>query len=299
MLNDLALALGLSGKTGWSARRLKLYLGLGIACAGLLVLAAEVAGTAAALAARNPAWLQGIEASFIAGAATGLGAIAVLLIGRPEERNLPVFMALAGGMMFAAAVFSLIRPAIAAASAPWAIDVVLAVAAGYGLMALIDRSLPHAHPTPGRAPVGVRNALGLTVVAIAVHNVPEGFAVGAGFGGDASLGWATAVAIGVQNVPEGLIVALALWALGRSRVVAVLGALATGLVEPLGAFAGGLAAGMADAALPVALGLAGGAMLFVVLDELVPEAWRGSETRSVPLAFAIGFFALAALVGGL
>jgi len=274
-------------------------LGIGILAIGLYALAGEIAQSVQQIARHHPGWLQAIKASTIAGAATGLGAIAVLIIGRLEERGLAIFMALAGGTMFAAAVFSLVKPALATATGPLALDAAAAIGGGYLLMALVDRMLPHQHPLPGAPATGARNALALTVVAIAVHNVPEGFAVGAGFGGDGAIGWSTAVAIGMQNVPEGLIVATALWSLGTSRGVAAAGALATGLVEPLGAAAGVMAAGLSDAALPVALGLAGGAMLYVVLDELVPASFRGAPTRAVPLGFGGGFLALALLIGAI
>jgi ZIP family zinc transporter len=278
----------------------------GLAMLGLLALAAPawLAGgggpqglPAAALRAAGSA---GVQASALAGAATGLGALALMGIRRLDERGLGLFMALSAGMMFAAAVFSLLLPAAGLAQWPHAADVVLAAVAGYLLMAGLDRSLPHHHPVPAMPPQRLpARALQLMVVAIAAHNLPEGFAVGAGFGGGTELGWATALSIGVQNVPEGLVVAAALWSLGLGRVRAALGALGTGLIEPFGALLGVLAVDVSAQALPLALGAAGGAMVFVVVDELIPVAFKDGAARGVPLVFAGGFFAVAALVQGL
>lgn len=234
-----------------------------------------------------------LGASAVAGMATGLGAIGVFALRRPSGRGLTLFMALAGGMMLAAALFSLLAPAVAWSVRPWAIDAALAAAAGYAAMALIDRLLPHSHPTP-QAARAAPGALRLMAVAIAAHNLPEGLAVAAGFGGGDALGWSTALAIGAQNVPEGLIVAAALWTYGAPRRAAAAWAAVTGMIEPLGALAGAAAA--VQTALAPALALAGGAMLFVVFDELLPEVWRAHSAPHAALGFAVGFCGLAALI---
>lgn len=242
---------------------------------------------------------QAVLASALAGAATGLGAIVVLAFKRLDHpRSLAIFMALSAGMMFSAAAFSLLGPAVALAQTTGALDVLLAATLGYAGMALLDRLLPHLHAAPVAGGAAPAHALRLMVVAITAHNLPEGFAVGAGFGGGEGLGWATALSIGLQNVPEGLIVATALWSIGLPRAMAAIGALASGLLEPLGAAAATLTVGMNAAALPWALALAGGAMVFVVVEELIPEAFKGAATRAVPLSFTLGFFGMAALVAG-
>lgn len=124
----------------------------------------------------------------------------------------------------------------------------------------------------------------LMVIAIAVHNLPEGFAVGAGFGGGDALGWGTAASIGLQNIPEGLIVATALLSMGMRRATAFALAAATGLLEPLGAVLGVVAVSISALTLPWALAAAGGAMMFVVVEELIPEsAYFGDRDRSFRL----------------
>ena len=275
--------------------RVRLTVGALINVGGVAALVAGVAGAAL----RDPAAAEGIRASAIAGAATGLGAVALLAMKRLGDRGLGHFMALGAGMMLAAALFSLILPAIDLSRTAAAAEVAAAVALGWIAMMALDRLLPHLHAAPQASRPLPVNALRLMVVAIAAHNLPEGFAVGAGFGGGSDFGWVTALSIGIQNVPEGLIVATALWSLGMSRLKAGIGALLTGLIEPLGAAVGVLVIGTTPVALPLSLGLAGGAMLFVVFDELLPEAMeRGRGIGRFGL-FAAGFAAVAGLVGGL
>ncbi|MDO4904083.1 MAG: ZIP family metal transporter [Lautropia sp.] len=228
----------------------------------------------------DPRIAQGFLASSIAGAATGLGAFVLPFVRRLQLPQIGRFMAFGGGMMLAAALVPLLTPAFAMSVRAWAWDVLLAMALGASTMSLLNRLLPHLHAAPqsdeGSLPV---NALWLMVVAIAVHNLPEGFAVGAGFSGSDTMGWRTAVSIALQNIPEGLIVASALWSLKLPRAIAALGALLTGLVEPLGAVIGGVLAISSEAALPAALGFAGAAMIYIVMHELLPEANRLIHSR--------------------
>ncbi|MGE0796975.1 MAG: ZIP family metal transporter [Lautropia sp.] len=275
---------------------------------GPLAAAAVTAAAVALVAAGDSSAAHAIGASLVAGAATGLGAAVLLPMRRLDERRLGVFIALGGGMMLAAAIWSLLLPAWALSGVPMRLDIVVAGMAGWFAMRWLDERLPHRHPsspvtTAAIDRAGPTQALRLMVVAIAAHNLPEGFAVGAGFGGGDALGWVTALSIAIQNVPEGMIVAAALAGLGASRPAAAVGALASGLVEPVGAALGTVATGISALALPVALALAGGAMLFVVFDELIPQTWRHARTSGSPAAawapFAVGFAAVAALVGGI
>ena len=276
---------------------LRLPVGALLNLAGALLAAAWLADRVLSSAAAREAML----ASLLAGAATGIGALLLALLRRPVAGHFERFMAAAGGMMLAAAVFSLLLPALPLAAWPLALDVVLAALLGALLMHGLDRAMPHSHPGSGARAADPRKAQVLLIVAIAVHNLPEGFAVGAGFGGGAGFGWRTAASIGVQNIPEGLIVATALWTLGLSRRQAALGALLTGLIEPLGAALGIVAGGLSATALPLALGLAGGAMLFVVIHEAravsaatdaasIASAASGQPNRQrVVLPFVLGF----------
>lgn len=242
---------------------------------------------------------QAVLASALAGGATGLGALGVLMLEKGGGRRGPfVFLALSAGMMFSAATLSLLGPAVRLSAAPAAWDVLASAALGYMAMAALDRLLPHLHAAPRSVQARPAHAMRLMVVAIAVHNLPEGFAVGAGFAGSSGLGWSTALSIGLQNVPEGLIVATALASIGASRGAALALAAATGLLEPLGAVAGVFAAGLGAWMLPMALAAAGGAMVFVVVEELIPEAFKGPSPRAVALSFTAGFFGLSALLAG-
>lgn len=279
------------------ASALRLSIGGAIVLAGASLLigrsAPKLADGLLALAAS-----PGLHGSILAGAATGLGAAVLLLVRRIDERRLGLFMGISAGMMFAAAVFSLLLPAMRLAPSPWSGAVVVAAIAGWLLMWRLDIALPHLHAAarPGDTPLGDeprRRVLTLMVVSIAVHNLPEGFAVGAGFGGGDQFGRATALSIAAQNVPEGLIVALALWSLGMTRLRAALWALASGMIEPVGAVLGIAAVGAAPQVLPMAMAMAGGAMTFVVVDELIPDAFRTGNPRGVPVAFTAGFFVIA------
>ena len=137
---------------------------------------------------------------------------------------------------------------------------------------------------------------GLLAIALGIHNLPEGMAVGLSFmGGDPRLGWGTMLAIGVQNIPEGLAVAALLASLGWSRTRCAAGALATGLIEPVGAAFGVAIAGASAAVLPYALGFAAGAMLFVVAAEIIPHTRRQMAHGSASPALMAGLALMLAL----
>jgi len=248
-------------------------LAAGVMLGGLLFAAL---GAALANAWRTaPGIATAFGASALAGAATGLGAVAIVFMRNLNQRLRAKLLGFSAGVMLAAAVLSLLWPALTiafAASARGSALAVVVAAAVAGALAIrvADRLLPHTHP--GFA--GEKAKLWLMVVAIALHNIPEGFAVGASYAGGDALGAATAIAIGLQNVPEGLVVAAALAMLGYTPIAAIAVATLTGLTEPVGALVGAAAAGTADTALPIALAGAGGAMLFVVLHEMIPEAVR-------------------------
>ncbi|MGC3982279.1 MAG: ZIP family metal transporter [Steroidobacteraceae bacterium] len=221
----------------------------------------------------NSAQWTAIERSLLAGGATGLGALALLFMRQMNAGHLTQFITLAAGAMLSAAVFSLGLPAWQ--SMPEAHGLLLlAAAGGASLMLLLDRVVPHQHQesaAPRVAQASVRT-LWLMIAAISLHNLPEGFAVGATAGiGDAQAN-STTLAIALQNVPEGLIVATGLWALGVNKFTASIMALLTGMIEPIGAVIGAKVVTAMPAATPLALAFAAGAMLFVVLHEMLPES---------------------------
>lgn len=240
---------------------------------------------------------DGVTASLVAGVATGLGALPIMLLRHPSDRLLDTLLGLSAGIMLAASFLSLILPGIAAGTERLG-DPILGTAAaggsilvGAAMLRLLERVSPHLHLTdvPDSPAKGT---LPLIAVAIALHNLPEGLAVGVGYSADGGAGNALALAIGIQNMPEGLAVAASLVALGWSRATAVLAALATGLVEPLGALVGVVAVGMAEGLLPWALCFAGGAMLFVISHEIIPETHRKGHEDAATSGLMVGLAAM-------
>jgi len=234
----------------------------------------------------------------MAAAATALGALPLLVVRRIGAGTQSLLLGFGAGVMLAASVFSLLMPAFGAAEAQLAspIDAAMLVAAGLaiGAAALLamDRALPHTH-----APDGSRSgaAVWLFVFAIAVHNIPEGLAIGvaSGLNGAASgSGDAVATGISLQNVPEGLIVAIALVAAGYGRLFAFAVAAVSGLMEPIAAIAGSMLVSASAAILPWGLAGAAGAMLFVVSHEIIPESHRRGHETLATGGLVAGFLAM-------
>lgn len=235
-----------------------------------------------------------------AGLGTAVGAIALLAVGgRPSRRLLDGLLGFTAGIMAAAVSFSLIVPGLEAGK--WT-EVVGGFLLGVAFMLLLDVVVPHAHhefAEHGRQPLeevlAERRAL-MLLSALTIHNIPEGLAVGAAFAaGGTELGIPLAIAIGLQNVPEGFAAGVPLLAAhGSRRRAAVVGG-ATGLVEPPAAFLAFFAVELIDPLLPWMLGFAAGAMLYVVVDELLPETEGHGNERLATLAAMGGFALLLAL----
>jgi ZIP family zinc transporter len=235
--------------------------------------------------------LIGFGASLAAGLMTGAGALPVLFRKHYPAAFQDALLGFAAGVMLAASFFSLILPGFhhaqrtMALTRPLAASVVLAaLLLGAWMIHLLNVYVPRKHFSAGREGPDVDRIrrIWLFVIAITLHNLPEGLAVGVGFGGEDMLaGTKIAVAIGLQNVPEGLSVAVALASLGYGRVQACLVATATGLVEALGGLAGAAIVSLSEPLLPMGLGFAAGAMLFVISNEIIPETHRsGHETHA-------------------
>lgn len=241
-------------------------------------------------------------------AATGLGAAPVLICRRIGATTQAVLLGAGAGVMLAASAFSLMMPAlaegevVAGSQLGGASLVVLGVALGAFALLAIDRLLPHEHFVKGIEGGGDAarfKRIWLLVIALALHNLPEGLATGVGFaGGDATSGETIAIGIALQNIPEGLVVAASLWALGYSRLAAAGISFATGLVEVLGGLLGVAIAALATVALPVGLAFAAGAMLFVVSHEVVPESHRGGHETAGTLGVVGGFLIMTLLALG-
>lgn len=232
-------------------------------------------------------WLGSI-ASLVAGLATGAGAIPVLFAKQISDRVLDVMLGFSAGVMLAATSFSLIVPAIDL-SGPFV--AVFGLILGAVVLHLLDRFIPHLHPFLGaEGPSSKLPRVWLFVLAIAIHNFPEGLAVGVSFGsGDVATGLVIATAIGLQNMPEGLAVALPLLREGYSRGKSVWYGTLTGLVEPVGGLLGVALVSIFQSILPWGLAFAAGAMLFVVSDEMIPESHRKGFAREATFGLIAGF----------
>ena len=208
----------------------------------------------------------------------------------------------ASGVMVAASVWSLLIPAMEmeAAKGAWAVlPAALGFLLGMGFLLLIDELTPHLHIGTDK-PEGMRSHLSRTAMlalAVTIHNLPEGMAVGVVFAGadsgtaSISLASAIAVALGIaiQNVPEGAIISMPMRAAGNSRWRSFLIGSLSGAVEPVGALAVLMLASLLMPALPYLLAFAAGAMFYVVIEELIPEASNGEHSNLSTIGFAVGF----------
>ena len=238
-------------------------------------------------------------ASFLAGQATTLGALPVFFLQGISQRTQNMFLGFAAGIMLAASFFSLIIPGLEAAGELHggsktiaAFIVAAAVLLGAATLHILNRVAPHEHFISGPMSGAERSKLSriwLFVIAISLHNFPEGLAVGVSFGSpDKTAGLATAFGIGLQNVPEGLAVALSLAAVGYGKLFSFGVALLTGLIEPIGGFLGIGAIAMSAELLPWGLGFAGGAMIWVVSSEIIPETHRDHQEGTATFALMVG-----------
>lgn len=242
----------------------------------------------------------GVLGSLAAGLCTGLGGIPILLRARWSDRARVLMLAVAAGVMLGATVFSLLLPALEIVRERGGSDAeaVLIASAGLLLGAIgiwaLHSVTPHEHFDRRREGPKVLQ-LGrhwLLIIAITLHNLPEGMSVGVAFGPDPASGMAVAIGIGLQNVPEGLAVAAALVSDGASRARAFLTALATGLVEPIGGLIGAAAVSLSEALLPWGLAFSAGAMLFVISGEVIPETHHEGFERPATFSLVLGFIVM-------
>ena len=234
---------------------------------------------------------------------TMLGASFVFFMKRDmPERLQKALLGFASGVMVAASVWSLLIPAIEMPQTTAFMQVMPAAVGfllGIGFLLLIDELTPHLHVGSNK-PEGLKVRLSRTAMlalAVTIHNLPEGMAVGVVFAGaaeghaDISLTGALAMAIGIaiQNIPEGAIISMPMRAAGNSRWKAFLIGSLSGVVEPLGGLLIILLASLFLPAMPYLLAFAAGAMLYVVVEELIPEASSGTHSNFSTIGFAIGF----------
>lgn len=248
--------------------------------------------------------LLALSASVVAGLSTGLGALPVLLIRRLSPRMTAALLGFGGGVMLAAAAFSLLGTAfeLYALDGASSLDAILGTGFGFLLGAAFiygaDHVLPHEHFLTGREgpSAGFVRGAWLFVFAIGLHNLPEGLAVGVGFSGpDPGTGYVVSTGIVIQNLPEGLIAAVSLVAVGYRPGFALAIAAATGLVETFGGVIGLVLANALEALVPVAMAFAAGAMVYVVGQEVVPESHAGARSRVATWGIVSGFLLMTAL----
>ena len=229
---------------------------------------------------------------------TAIGTLPVLLFRTAPRRLMDAMMGFAAGVMTAAACWSLLVPAMAMGGL---VPAVVGLLAGAGFIYAADQLLPHLHSEfPDEATAeGPRVAWRrstLLMLAITLHNFPEGLAVGVSYGGG-DVGAATALAVGIalQNVPEGLAIALPLRRGGMSRGLAFFWGQLSAVVEPIAGVLGAVLVVVSAGILPYGMAFAAGAMLYVVVEELIPETVRSGTTDVATLGFIGGFTVMMAL----
>lgn len=249
--------------------------------------------------------MQALVATLFTWGVTALGASLVFFFRKMNQRVLDAMLGFAAGVMIAASFWSLLAPAIAlseeVSTLPKWMPALIGFMSGGLFLAGMDKILPHLHPGlalhEAEGPkTGLRRSV-LLVLAITLHNIPEGLAIGVAFGAvsyglpSATIGAAIALAIGIglQNFPEGTAVSVPLRREGMSRRKAFFYGQLSGVVEPLAGVAGALLVLSMQAILPYALAFAAGAMIFVVIEELIPESQLAKNTDLATLATLLGF----------
>ena len=210
------------------------------------------------------------------GGATVVGAVAGLLFKRISHRFSDIVLSFAAGIMLAAAILGLVLPSLEYGGKYGLAVTVAGIFAGALCLNLIDRLVPHLHL--------------LFVLAIAIHNLPEGIAAGVGFGsGDNAGALVIAGGIALQNIPEGMVIIAPMLAAGVSPRKTFICAVFTGLIEVIGTLAVYFAVSISSAVLPFALAFAGGTMLYVISDEMIPETHAHGSERGATYALLVGF----------
>lgn len=229
------------------------------------------------------------------GGATVIGSLIGFIFKKISHKFSDIVLSFAAGVMLSAAVLGLIIPSVEYGGKYGVIVTVAGIFVGALCLNLIDKLVPHLHKLVGadieehKGNANLSKVL-LFVTAIAIHNLPEGIAAGVGFGsGSTSEALLIAGGIALQNIPEGMVIIGPMLAAGISPRKTFICALATGLVEVVGTFIGYFAVSVASAILPFALAFAGGTMIYVVSDEMIPETHAHGSERGATYALLVGF----------
>jgi len=260
--------------------------------------------------------MQGLAGSTFTWLVTALGAAVVFFIKDVRKGFMDTLLGFTAGVMLAASFWSLLNPAIEMAKLTWShqwawVPVAIGFLGGAIFLFSLDQWLPHLHLNePIEKSEGVKtnwNRTVLLVLAITLHNIPEGLAVGVAFGAvaegipgaDLAGAIALTIGIGIQDFPEGLAVSLPLRRFGMSRTKSFLWGQLSGIVEPIAAVAGVALVMMAQSILPYALAFAAGAMIYVVVEEVIPESQSNGHNDKATLGLMFGFVIMMALDVGL
>lgn len=229
------------------------------------------------------------------GGATMIGSVIGFIFKKISHKFSDIVLSFAAGVMLAAAVLGLIIPSVEYGGKYGIIITVIGIFVGALCLNLIDKLVPHMHKLVGvdteeHTGTDKLNKVLLFVMAIAIHNLPEGIAAGVGFGaGDTSEALLIAGGIALQNIPEGMVIIGPMIAAGVSPRKTFICAMATGLVEVIGTLLGYFAVSVASFILPFALAFAGGTMLYVTSDEIIPETHAHGNERGATYALLVGF----------
>lgn len=228
------------------------------------------------------------------GGATVIGAVIGFIFKKISHKFSDIVLSFAAGVMLAAAVLGLILPSLESGGKFGLLYTVTGIFAGALCLNLIDKLVPHLHKLVGSDFENHNNSnlskVLLFVTAIAIHNLPEGIAAGVGFGsGDNTQALIIAGGIALQNIPEGMVIIGPMLAAGVSPQKTFVCAMLTGVVEVIGTFIGYFAVNISSAILPFALSFAGGTMLYVISDEMIPETHAHGSQRGATYALLVGF----------
>ncbi len=286
-----------SGMNPQAARKIpwRRLLGLAICLGGAAALVSEIFRM---LPLDDPRMRGALTGGAMAALATALGTLPVLLSHQFSQRTYDTLLGFGAGVMLAASSFSLIIPALASARSQGASAWGAGGIVGAGIMAgalfllLVDRLVPHEHFVKGLEGRQARalKRVWLFVLAIGLHNLPEGLAIGVAFAGtDAVAAMALATGISIQDVPEGMVVALALRGVGYGRWTSAGIGMLSGLVEPVAAVLGVAVISLSAGLLPWGLAAAAGAMLYVISHEIIPESHREGHETFATGGLMVGF----------
>jgi zinc transporter, ZIP family len=254
--------------------------------------------------------LQALAAAGVTGLATGLGAFPFFFLRRLPRRAYDGILGLGAGLMLAAATLGLLTEALEGVQGPDGLNTVILAKVvggfliGVVLAAIMDRLIPHRHARGHHAhiahdghhhdkhPEDLRRSYAI-VGALTIHRIPEGLAIGAGFaaGHDSHLGWLLVISVGIQNICEGVVMGAPLRLSGVSPWRGLLVISLSGLAVPFGALLGLILSGAATATLPLALALAGGILIYVTSNEVIPESHSHGHEGTATTGLVIGFLA--------